>query len=182
MRRGYGLAGLVFLTLGAATAAAARTAPATPARLCVIDQSLLLQRSRLATDEANRFAGIRQQAQTRYDNDSRALDADVRALQSFRASLPAAVVKTRTADIDRRRAELAGRGEQINRDLAQLNTELTRRVVQSATPLFRAVAVARGCAMLLARSTLLDLIDPTLDITEDVIARINTTPTPAKGR
>lgn len=162
---------------GAALCGTGSEAADTPLRrpmlLCVLDRPKILQHSSLATNEAAHFQQLRQQTQAKFDSDSRALDADVRALESFRASLPAAAIKARSDDIARRRAELQSRGEQINRNLAQLDNVLTSEVMKAAAPLIRAVEQQRGCSLLVSRDTLLDLGDPDLDITAAVIERMN---------
>ena len=147
--------------------------PPHPVMICVLDQAAMIQQSKLATNEAGRFQQVRQTAQSKFDNDSRTLDADARALDSLRASLPPAVVKARTDDIARRRADLKQRGDQINRELSQLDGALTNSVLRAAGPVIRQVEQERGCSLLIARSALLDLIDPSLDITPAIIERMN---------
>jgi Skp family chaperone for outer membrane proteins len=142
-------------------------------RLCVLDQAVIVQQSRLAMNQAARFQQIRQQTQASFDNDMRNLDADARALQSLQASLPVAVVKSRTEDIARRRGALKARGDKINGDLAALDTQLTSNLAQVSMPMVRTVEQERGCSMLIARNALLNLDDPTLDITPEVIERMN---------
>lgn len=144
-----------------------------PVMACVLDQATMIRQSKLATSEAVRFQQVRQSAQSKFDNDSRTLDADARALDSLRASLPPAVVKARTDDIARRRADLKQRGDQINRNLTQLDGALTTSVLRAAGPVIRQVEQERGCSLLIARNALLDLIDPTLDITPEIIERMN---------
>lgn len=160
------------LLLAAALAPAAQAAPR-PTRVCVLDQSVLLARSSLALAEAARFQTLRQTAQANFDKDSRALDADERALETFKRDLPPAALTARTQDIARRRADLARRGEQVNRDLAKLDDALTGTVMRAATPVIQAVEREGGCGLLIARSALLDLPDPSLDITPKVIDRLN---------
>jgi Skp family chaperone for outer membrane proteins len=162
---------IALVPAGAASAPAAGTAA--PFRLCVLDQAAIVQQSRLAINQAARFQQIRQQTQANFDNDMRNLDADARALQSLQASLPPAVVKARTEDIGRRRAALKARGDKINTDLAALDTQLTSNLAQVSMPVVRAIEQERGCSMLIARNALLNLDDPTLDITPAVIDRMN---------
>ena len=144
-----------------------------PFRLCVLDQNALLLQSSLATNMAARFQQVRRQAQQSFENDSRTLDADSRALGNLRASLPEGVAKAKADDIARRRVQLQERGKQINRDLAELDAELTRNVMTLADPMVRAVQSEHGCSMLVARSNLLYLNDASLDITAAVLKKMN---------
>ena len=154
--------------------ASASVAPASnPFRLCVLDQTVIVQQSRLAINQAARFQQIRQQTQANFDNDMRNLDANARALQSLQASLPAAVVKARSEDVARRRAALKARGDKINTDLSALDGQLTSNLAQVSMPVVRTIEHERGCSMLIARNALLNLDDPALDITPEVIERMN---------
>ena len=178
------LIGPAFLaTIGAGEIANAAPPPqARPFRLCVLDQNALLLQSNLATNMAVRFQQVRRQAQQAFENDSRTLDADSRALDNLRASLPDAVAKVKSEDIVRRRVQLQERGKQINRDLAELDAELTRNVMTLADPMVRAVQGEHGCSMLVARSNLLYLNDASLDITAAVLKRMNASTQTSGGR
>ena len=158
------------------TAVAARKEEPRPLRVCVLDQTAILQRSTVALNMAAQFQRIRQQAQTNFEQEKRTLDADDRALESLGASLPAAVLASRRSDVAQRRAKLTTRGEQINRDLAQLDTELTNNMAKLSTPVIRAIEAEQGCSMLIARGSLLNLDDLSLDITSAVIDRMNNVP------
>ncbi|WP_447756108.1 OmpH family outer membrane protein [Sphingopyxis fribergensis] len=165
------------------TAAATTAAPAgQPFRLCVLDQAMLVQHSRLAQTMGGHFQQVRRQAQQKIEEDRRTLDADARALDSLRASVPPAVAKARDADIAKRRAELKERGEQTNRNLAALDEELTANVVKAAAPTARAVEAEQGCSMSIDRAALLNLRDASLDITAAVIDRMNAAPAPPPAR
>ncbi len=122
---------------------------------------------------AARFQQVRQQAQNSFQNDMRTLDADARALDSLRSSLPPAVTRARSEDIAQRRAAMKARGDRIKSDLADLDAQLTTNVTHLAEPAVRVVETQRGCSMLIARNTLLNLDHPSLDITPDVIDQLN---------
>lgn len=164
-----GLTAALSALIGADTANAQS---ARPFRLCVVDENMLLARSQIAARMAERFQQIRNQAQQKFQADNNKLEADARALASMRGSLSAIQAKTREEEIARRRAELRERGEEINRNLAALDAELTKNVLQLASPAARAAAAERNCSAVVARSTLLDLGDPSLDITPAVLARM----------
>jgi outer membrane protein len=159
--------------LAAALAPAAAPAAPKASRICVLDQSALLARSSLALAEAARFQQLRQTAQANFDKDNRALEADARALENFKRDLPPATLQARAQDLAQRRADLARRGEQVNRDLAKLDETVTANVMRAATPTIQAVERESGCGLLIARSALLDLPDTSLDITPKVIDRMN---------
>jgi Skp family chaperone for outer membrane proteins len=137
----------------------------------------MVQRSRLAQDMGMRFQKIRQQAQAKVEEDGRTLEADARALDSLRGSLPAAVAKTRDADIAQRRLQLKAREGQVNRSLQALDGELTANVAKLSDPVVRAVEIAKGCSMLIGSGTPIHIDDPSLDITSAVIDRMNAAPT-----
>lgn len=162
-----------------AAAATPATAAPKPTRICVLDQSLLLAKANIALAEAQRFQTLRQTAQANFDRDSRALDADARALESFKGDLAPATLAARAQDIARRRADLKSRGEQINRDLAQLDGALTGTIMKVATPVIQKVERENACSMLVSRASLLDLMDPAADISAEVIAQLNALPTAA---
>jgi Skp family chaperone for outer membrane proteins len=177
--------GLAIMLLGGNAAAAGKPARAVgrPFLLCVLDQAAIVRQTRLAQDMGARFQRIRQQAQNKLDDDRRQLDADARALDSLRASLPVAVARERDRDIARRREQLKARGDQISRNLAALDDQLTANVARASDPVVRAVEAERGCSMLIGSATLLHLDDASLDITPSVIERMNALPAAApKGR
>lgn len=166
------LLGLTVMLSAVVAADAATAQAARPFRLCVVDENMLLARSQIAARMAGRFQQIRNQAQQKFQADNDKLEADARALATLRGSLPAGQAKAREEEIIRRRADLRARGEEINRNLAALDAELTKNVVQLAGPAVRAAAAERNCSAVVARSTLLDLGDTSLDITPAVLARM----------
>ncbi len=147
-----------------------------PFKLCVLDQAALLQKSRLAVEKAARFQTLRQQAQARLDEDRRALESDVEALNAMLPSLAPAAATARRQEIEGRRQQIALRADQLNSNLSQLDTELTNMIMKAATPHIMLIQKEKGCSVLIARSALLTLNDPGLDITGDLIARMNATP------
>lgn len=159
-----------------AISTAAGAQPVRTFRLCVIDENVLLARSSVAKTMAERFQYVRNEAQKKYERDNEMLEADARALASSRTSLARSEAEARTAEIARRRSELRTRGEEINRDLAALDAELTQNVLSLAKPAIRATAAERGCSAVVARSSLLDLGDASLDVTAAVLARMAVTP------
>jgi Skp family chaperone for outer membrane proteins len=165
---------LAFVTVaGAATGHAADVEPVRPLHLCVLDQSAILQRSRLAVNMASRFQQIRQQTQQKFQDDSRTLDADASAVESLRSVLPPVVAKAKADSIAQRRLQLKARGDQINRQLAELDSDLTREVAKISEPTIRLIESERGCSLLIASGTLLHLDDASLDITPAVIDQMN---------
>lgn len=171
------------IALAASSGTSAQSRPAAagggqPFRLCVLDQAAMIQRSQLAQNMGARFQQVRRQTQAKIEEDRRTLEADARALDGLRASIPPAVAKTRDAEIARRRAALKERGEQANRTLAALDSELTANIAKLSEPVIRAVEAERGCSMLIASSALLHLRDASLDITALVIERLNAAPVP----
>jgi Skp family chaperone for outer membrane proteins len=170
------ITGLATLLLMGGAAAAPTQAVDPGFRLCVLDQALLVRHSRLAQEMGTHFQQVRQQAQVKLEDERRTLEADARALDSLRTSLPPVVAKARDADIARRRVELKERGEQTNRNLAALDEQLTANVVKAAEPVVRAVEVERGCSMLIDKAKLLHVGDNSLDITLRVIERMNAAP------
>jgi Skp family chaperone for outer membrane proteins len=178
MREGW--IGLAAALLGSSSPVIAKDTPVAshPFLLCVLDQAAIVQRTRLAHDMGARFQQVRQQAQAKLDDDRRQLDADVRALDSLRASLPAAIAKARDADVAQRRQQLKVRSDQINHNLAALDDQLTANIAKVSDPIVRTVEAERGCSMLIGSGTILHLDDGSLDITPAVIARMNATPAP----
>lgn len=173
-----GLAACCLGSGGAVAATGAETPHERPFRLCVLDRAAIVQHSRLAQNMGVRFQHVRQQTQAKMEDDKRTLDADLRALNGLRPSIPAAVAKTRDAEIARRRLELKQRGEQVNRDLAALDEQLTANIAKVSDPIVRAVEAEHGCSMLIERSTLPHLGDVSLDITPNVLDRMNASPAP----
>jgi Skp family chaperone for outer membrane proteins len=176
MRIGSYVLKLALLAGAYVSSHSAEAQPTRPFRLCVIDQSLLLSRSQVALGMAARFQQIRKQAEERFANDSRKLEADARAVDNLRSSIPPAMFAARSSEIARRRTELQERGRKINGELADLDAELTRNVMQIADPTIRTIANERGCSAVIARSALIQLNDTSLDITTAVVAKMGTAP------
>lgn len=174
------VAAAILLAAGG-NAQAARKGESLPAfRLCVLDRAAILRQSRVALAMAAQFQQIRQQAQADFELERRSLDADSRTLDGVAASLTPAELKSRRDAIALRRARLADRGEQINRNLSQLDAELTGNIATISAPTVRAVEAERNCSMSIARDALLSLNDTSFDITAAVIDRMNgTLPSPA---
>lgn len=174
---------VVLLAGGPANAQSRQPAPGgQPFRLCVLDQAAMIQRSRLAQNMGAHFQQVRRQTQEKIAEDRRTLDADARALDGLRASIPPAVAKTRDAEIAGRRLALKERGEQANRALTALDSELTANIARISDPVVRGVEAERGCSMLIASGALLHLRDASLDITPAVIERLNAAPPPQQQR
>lgn len=170
-------AAALLLGCGAGGMAATPAQAADPVfRLCVLDQTLLVRHSRLAQEMGTHFQQVRQQAQATLEDERRTLEADARALDSLRTSIPPAVAKTRDAEIARRRVELKERGEQTNRNLAALDEQLTANVVKASESVVRAVEAEQGCSMLIDKAALLHVRDTSLDITLRVVERMNAAP------
>jgi Skp family chaperone for outer membrane proteins len=172
VRFGVVLAGVALLVEGGAARTADPPSPR-PLRVCVLDEAKILRRSKLAINMAAHFQQVRQQAQAKFQDDSRRIDADVRALGTLRASLPSAAVKANAEGIVRRRLALKIGADQVNRNLVALDDELTAAVMKFADPIVRQTEIERGCSMLIANNVLLHLDDASLDITATVIERLN---------
>jgi Skp family chaperone for outer membrane proteins len=173
MRASWFAAAVVAGLALAGVASAAQPLAQRPFRLCVLDQGAVVQSSRLAQEMGVRFQQVRQQAQAKLEDDRRTLDADARALDKLRTSLPAAVAKARDAEIVQRRAQLKAKEDQINRNLTDLDAQLTANVGKVSDPMVRQVEAERGCSMLVGLGAVIHVDDPTLDITAAVIERLN---------
>ena len=168
------------VSLGAGPAVA-KASQERPFRLCVLDQRALLRGARGAVDHAARFQQVRQEAQAKLDEDRRTLDADVRALGALRSSLPAAAAATRKTELDNRAKQLVARADQLNRNLGQLDADLTNQTMKAAEPFIVQTQQARGCSLLSWKANWLSVNDPSLDITNELLAQMNAAPE-AKGR
>lgn len=156
--------------LGAAVApGSAGAQSARPFKLCVVDENMLVARSPVAPKIAERFQQVRNQLQQSYQADSARLETDIRNLAKETVRANPLEERARKVEIAQRRDALRARGEEMNRNLAALDAELTKNVVQLATPSIRAIAATRGCSAVVPRSALLDLGDMSLDITAAVL-------------
>lgn len=174
-RGGAVLAATMLVWAGDQAQALPQTVPQNP-RICVLDQQEILSRSTIALRMAAQFQQIRQQAQTNFEQERQALEAEEQGLESQSGSLSPAVLSQQRNALSQRRAQLTARGEQINQHLGQLDTELTSNVARLTAPTVRAVETEKGCSLLIARASLLNLDDLSLDITSAVIERLNATP------
>ena len=165
------LSALALLTPAMRAQAAPTASP--PFHLCILDQAVLLQRSQVAIREAARFQQLRQQAQGRLDTDRTALETDDRALALARPGMAPNAYAARKAQLDARRQDLTARAGQLNTYLTQLDTELTNNVMRAATITIAQVEIAQGCSVLAAKSSFLAVNDLTLDISDEVVRRMN---------
>lgn len=142
-------------------------------RLCVLSQAVLMRDSapgRRAMDDLriarDKMIAELIPAEVQFQAESRLVDQLATTATAGEIQSKREVLRQRRADIDARRESKA-------RELSSYSDRLTALVTQTAGPAINAEERKRNCSILLSREYLLNVADPTLDITSAVLARLN---------
>lgn len=175
------------LVLTGATSAVAQ-APAAPAPLpppqvthgaalpgvCVFSGERAIGQSTVGRFVFTRLQQLTQQASAEVSAEETALNNDAKALDGQRATLDQSAFETRAAAIQVRANSLQRKVQQRNAEMQRTQEKALGRLSDEIAPLVRTSYQAKGCSMLINRESLtLDLANPAMDITPQVVTALN---------
>jgi outer membrane protein len=168
-----GAAVLAALLVSGSASAQIVQAPGAPlAGLCVYSESSLLGQSAAGVAANRQLAQIQQSVNGELVTLRDKLVADDRALTAQKAQLPAADFNQRTAALQARARDLDALARTRDNQLARTRDDAVSQISRAALPLFNASLTAHGCAIVFDRTPVYS-VNPVMDLTGDVIQRLN---------
>jgi Skp family chaperone for outer membrane proteins len=160
--------------------AAAQAAAPTPANglggvvpgVCMLSQQGVLTNAQVGKAATARLQVLAQQAQAEVSADKSALDADIRAFQAGRAAMKPADATAKQNALAARERALQQKAAVRNREIEITREKALARIATEAQPLIAQVYKARGCGMLMDRTSVLGG-NSANDITIGVIAALD---------
>ncbi len=157
-------------TRPAASSGAAAPLPTGPSipGFCVLTRDAIIGASMSGKSVIARMAVLKQQAEAELGASRSSLEADVKAFQDQRATLPADQVQSREAALNARAQAFQGLAQQRSAELQRTQQKEFGTIAQAADPIVRQVFVQRGCSVLIDGNTVIS-DTPAMDITSTVI-------------
>ena len=135
---------------------------------CVLGREAIIGASVSGKFAISRLGQLKQQAEAELANDRTTLEAEAKALQDQRATLPADQVQTREAALQTHAQAFQRKAQLRTAELQQTQQKAFGTVYQAADPIVRQVFVQRGCSVLVDGQTVISA-SQTMDITPLVI-------------
>ena len=135
---------------------------------CVLGREAIIGASVSGKFAISRLGQLKQQAEAELANDRTTLEAEAKALQDQRATLPADQVQTREATLQGHAQAFQRKAQQRSAELQQTQQKAFGTIYQAADPIVRQVFVQRGCSILVDGQTVISA-SQTMDITPAVI-------------
>lgn len=174
-------AGLTLLAVvGASQAASAQAAPA-PALtvagpvipgVCVFSNERTLQQSTVGKFVIGRLQSMEAAVNTELTPLKTSIQQDGQALQAARTTLAPDVLQQRAVALNQRAANLQRTAEIRDRELQLTQQKAFQRISTELQPAVQQVYNTKNCGLLLDRNSVI-AANPTMDITDQVIAALN---------
>jgi Skp family chaperone for outer membrane proteins len=161
-----------------ASAASAQTAgpqnvgPAIPG-VCVYFNQQLLATSTVGQSVQTRMQALAEEVQGQLTPYGTAIQTEAQALQSGGAAIPADQMQSRRQQLQQRVQEAQALEERLRNELQYTLSEQRRLISVAVEPILVAVYQEKGCGILIDRESVF-IMNPAMDVTGDVIARLNT--------
>ncbi len=150
-----------------AAAAALPMGPTIPG-FCVLGREAIIGASVSGKFAISRLGQLKQQAEAELASQRSSLEADVKAFQDQRATLPADQVQSREAALNARAQAFQRLAQQRSAELQQTQQKAFGTIYQAADPIVRQAFVQHNCSVLLDATTVISA-SQTMDITPSVI-------------
>jgi outer membrane protein len=142
------------------------------AGVCVLSQQRAVGASQVGQYVSNRMKQLQAQVQAELQPEANSLNADLKAYQSQAASLTPDARKQREAALQQRVNELQRKQAIRGRELEATEAKAVNRIVTELNPIARSVYEQRNCSILTDAQAVI-FANPTMDITDTVIAQLN---------
>jgi Skp family chaperone for outer membrane proteins len=179
---GYLCATALALTAGPAPAQApASSAPG----VCTLYREGIFGDSALGKHVGERLRQISEQDNAGLVGERSAFERDVAAFNAQRGTLPPEEAGRRAQALQARVGALQTKAESLQADLAATERDALQRILNEVAPIVTDLARQRGCgAVIDKKSVFLFLNDPSMDLTAEVVRRLDakTTQMPVERR
>ncbi|WGM48062.1 hypothetical protein KOAAANKH_02950 [Brevundimonas sp. NIBR10] len=166
------LASLVATAASAQTAGPANVGPAIPG-VCVYFNQQLLAQSTVGQSVQARMQQLATEVEGELTPYATTIQTEAQALQSGAAAIPADQLQTRRQQLQQRIQEAQQLEETRRNELQYTLSEQRRLISAGVEPILVAVYQEKGCGILIDRESVF-IMNPAMDVTGDVIARLNT--------
>ncbi|WP_395651801.1 OmpH family outer membrane protein [Brevundimonas sp.] len=166
------LASLVATAASAQTAGPANVGPAIPG-VCVYFNQQLLAQSTVGQSVQARMQQLATEVEGELTPYATTIQTEAQALQSGAAAIPADQLQTRRQQLQQRVQEAQQLEETRRNELQYTLSEQRRQISAAVEPILVAVYQEKGCGILIDRESVF-IMNPAMDVTGDVIARLNT--------
>ena len=164
----FALAGLASLAIPAL----AQSAPS-PTKLVVIDKVAIMQMSKVGQDVARQVQAIANQAKNDLTAQGRALQAEGRALQQQVAILAPDAKAKRLSAFQARERDLQGAAQKKDEQIKAGFFQARQAMEQALGPILQEVVKERGANIVVDKQAVVFATANSLDITAEVIERLN---------
>ena len=155
-------------TTGATTGGAALPMGPSIPGFCVLGREAIIGASVSGKFAISRLGQLKQQAEAELASQRTSLEADVKAFQDQRATLPADQVQSREAALNTRAQAFQRLAQQRSAELQQTQQKAFGTIYQAADPIVRQAFVQHNCSVLLDSTNVISA-SQTMDITPSVI-------------
>lgn len=166
------LASLVATAASAQTAGPANVGPAIPG-VCVYFNQQLLAQSTVGQSVQARMQQLATEVEGELTPYATTIQTEAQAIQSGAAAIPADQLQTRRQQLQQRIQEAQQLEETRRNELQYTLSEQRRLISAGVEPILVAVYQEKGCGILIDRESVF-IMNPAMDVTGDVIARLNT--------
>lgn len=176
---------VLFLVAGAPLCAA----QSTETRIACVDVEAVVARSRLGAEVSARVRDFVATRNLALQNAEKLLNEESQALAQKRGVLSAMEFAGQRDALQARALELEQRREQVRAEITEFNRAQLERVTAVLAPIVDAIGAERGYTVILnvdvaqpvtVRRSSVIYLGPRVDITADVIARLDAATTPAR--
>ena len=167
----FGAFALAMLAGSAATAQDQNFGPALPG-VCVYHHDRLLAQSTAGQSVAAGMQRLQQEVQAELAPYEQFIQSESQQLQQGRGTIPQADFATREQALGVRYQEARNLAQTREGELRYTQAMQLQQIAQAADPAIMALYTERGCGILLSREGVLR-VNPSMDITEAVIQRVN---------
>jgi outer membrane protein len=166
----------------AAAAAPRAAAPAAPQvnhgpaipGVCVFSNDQALARSSVGRAAQARLQVLGQQVSAELQAEQTALQTDAKAFEGRRASLTQDQQRQQVTPLAQREQALEQKAAVRQRELALTRDRALMRIGEQMDPIVRGVYQASRCSMLLNSDGAVFFVNPSMDITDQVVQQLNT--------
>lgn len=171
-------AGVVAMTLGGASNAAAQGAPASVshgppiANICVFSAEGAVGTSTVGKYVSSRMQQIVAQVNAELNGEKTALDNEAKTLEGQRASIDQATLQKRANDLNTKANALQRKAALRDREVSATEQDAVGRVLRELEPLVRTAYEGKSCSILL-NGAAVTFVNPAMDLTPSVVTALN---------
>jgi outer membrane protein len=168
----FGAFALAMLAGSAAAAQDQNFGPAIPG-VCVYHHDRLLAQSTAGQSVQAGMQRLQQEVQTELAPYEQFAQTEIQALQQGRGTIPQDQFAQREQALNTRVQEARSLAQTRDNELRYTQAMQLQAIAQAVDPIILALYTERGCGILISRDSVLR-VNPSMDLTEAVIQRVNT--------